>query len=86
MAAEVGEEVEFTLRFDNIGNQILGNVTILDNLTGRLEYVPGSGQCSVPANLVPTMNEAGSTELRWEIINPLEVGEGGIIRFKCIVR
>jgi len=86
MEAQVGDEIEFTLRFDNIGNQAIGNVTILDNLTGRLEYVPDSGQCSLPADLVTELNEAGSLRLRWEIINPLEVGEGGIIRFKCIVR
>ncbi len=86
LAAEVGEEVEFTLRFDNIGNQEIGNVTILDNLTGRLEYVPGSGQCSLDANLITELNEVGSTKLRWEITDPLAVGNGGIIRFICIVR
>jgi len=73
MAAEVGEEVEFTLRFDNVGNQTIG-------------YVPGSGQCSLDASLVAESNEAGSSKLRWEIAKPLDVGEGGIIRFKCIVR
>ena len=39
-----GEEVEFTLRFDNIGDQVIGNVTIIDNLTTRLEYVPNTAQ------------------------------------------
>ena len=39
-----GEEVEFTLRFDNIGDQVIGNVTIIDNLTTRLEYVPDTAQ------------------------------------------
>ena len=37
-----GEEVEFTLRFDNIGDQVIGNVTIVDNLSTRLEYIAGS--------------------------------------------
>lgn len=86
MAAEVEEEVEFTLRFDNVGNQVIGNVTIIDNLTGRLEYIEGSGQCSVDAELVLEPNEAGSTRLRWEITDPIEVGHGGIIRFRCKVR
>ena len=38
--AKPGEEVDFTLRFDNVGNQPIGNVTILDSLSTRLEYVP----------------------------------------------
>ena len=42
--AQPGEEIEFTLRFDNIGDQTIGNVTIVDNLTTRLEYVPELGQ------------------------------------------
>ena len=37
--AQPGDEVDFTLRFDNIGNQPIGNVTILDSLSTRLEYV-----------------------------------------------
>ncbi|HMO12717.1 MAG TPA: hypothetical protein PKD64_15885 [Pirellulaceae bacterium] len=86
MAAEVGEELEFTLRFDNVGNQVIGNVTIVDNLTGRLQYVGGSGQCSLDAELIVEPNDAGSSSLRWEITNPLDIGKGGIIRFKCIVR
>ena len=35
--ANPGDEVDFTLRFDNVGNQPIGNVTIVDDLTGRLE-------------------------------------------------
>ncbi|MEZ6093901.1 MAG: hypothetical protein R3C03_06635 [Pirellulaceae bacterium] len=36
IAAEPGEEVEFSIRFDNIGSERIGNVTIIDNLTTRL--------------------------------------------------
>ena len=39
-----GEEIEFTLRYDNIGDQVIGNVTIVDNLSTRFEYVPEIGQ------------------------------------------
>ena len=39
-----GEEVEFTLRFDNIGDQVIGNVTIVDNLTTRLRVRARYGQ------------------------------------------
>ena len=86
ITAQPGDEVDFTIRFDNVGNQIIGNVTIIDNLTTRLEYVEGSAECSVPGKLVMKENEAGSVVLRWEIENPLPIGKGGIIRFRCRVR
>jgi uncharacterized repeat protein (TIGR01451 family) len=81
-----GEEVEFTLRFDNIGDQVMGNVTIVDNLSTRLEYVPESAQSSVDANFLTEPNAAGSTILRWEIKEPVEPSEGGILRFRVSVR
>ena len=55
--AKPGEEVDFTIRFDNIGNQPIGNVTILDSLSTRLEYVPQSAQCSVEAKFSTQPNE-----------------------------
>lgn len=85
-AAQPGEIVEFTLRFDNVGNQVMGNVTIIDNLTPRLEYVKDSAQCNIDAQFMTQTNEAGSEVLRWEIQDPLAAQAGGIIRFKCRVR
>ncbi|MEX1042624.1 MAG: hypothetical protein WDZ51_18465 [Pirellulaceae bacterium] len=84
--AKVGEIIEFTLRFDNVGDQKIGNVTIVDNLTPRLELIEGSAQCSVDAEFLTQPNEKDSLVLRWEITDPLEVGEGGVIRFQCRVR
>ncbi len=84
--AEPGDVVDFTLRFDNVGNQPIGNVTILDNLSGRLEYVADSAQCSLKAQFTAQPNEAGSQLLRWELAQPLKPGEGGVIRFRCRVR
>jgi uncharacterized repeat protein (TIGR01451 family) len=81
-----GEEIDFTLRFDNVGAQTIGNVTILDNLTTRLEYVPDSAQSSVKANFSAVANEGESLTLRWEIVDPLKPGDGGLVRFKCRVR
>lgn len=81
-----GEEVEFTIRFDNVGDQPIGNVTVIDSLTTRLEYVEGSQECSVAAEFLTTPNEGESLVLRWEIAEPLPVGEGGVIRFRCRVR
>jgi len=84
--AKPGDEIEFTLRFDNVGDQPLGNITIVDNLTTRLEYVTDSAECSVQANFLTQENDGESLVLRWEINDPLDVGQGGIIRFKCRVR
>jgi uncharacterized repeat protein (TIGR01451 family) len=84
--AQPGEEVEFTLRFDNVGDQVMGNVTIADNLSTRLEYVPNSAQSSVDANFSTAPNEGGSTILRWEIKDPVKPGQGGVLRFRTIVR
>jgi uncharacterized repeat protein (TIGR01451 family) len=81
-----GEEVEFTLRYDNVGDQLIGNVTIVDNLTTRLQYIPESAQSSVDANFITAPNTGGSTILRWEIHDPVEPGEGGVLRFRTRVR
>ena len=81
-----GEEVEFTLRFDNIGDQVIGNVTIVDNLSTRLEYIAGSAVSSVDANFITEPNPAGSTILRWEIQDPVDPGKGGVLRFRTRVR
>ncbi len=81
-----GEIVDFTLRYDNVGESMVGNVTIIDNLTTRLEYVPDTAQSSRPADFFTTENSGGSLILRWEIIDPVPAGEGGVIRFRCRVR
>jgi uncharacterized repeat protein (TIGR01451 family) len=84
--AEPGDDVDFTLRFDNIGNQPIGNVTILDSLNTRLEYVPQSAQCSVEASFSTQPNEGGSSVVRCELAHPLKPGDGGVLRFRCRVR
>ena len=81
-----GEEVEFTLRFDNIGDQTIGNVTIIDNLTTRLEYVPNTAKSTCRRGFSSVPNGTGSTVLRWEIHDPLKPGEGGVLQFKCRVK
>lgn len=85
-SAQPGEFVDFTLRYDNIGDQPLGNIVLVDNLTTRLEYVPDSAQSSKSARFAVEPNEADSLVLRWEIDEPLEPGDGGIVRFRCRVR
>lgn len=85
-AAQPGDFVEFTLRYDNVGDQALGNIVILDSLTTRLEYVQDSAQSSRSAHFMTNPNAAESLELRWEIDEPLMPGDGGLVRFKCKVR
>ena len=84
--AQPGDNVDFTIRFDNIGNQAIGNVTIIDSLTTRLEYVPGSAQSSRQAEFSTEPNEGDSLVLRWEFVDALGAGEGGMVRFHCKVR
>lgn len=84
--AAPGETIEFTIRFDNVGDEVIGNVTLVDNLTTRLEYVPESADCPLPHQFSVQPNEAGSLVLRWEISDPLPTNEGGVIRFQCRVR
>jgi len=86
IAARPGEEVEFTIRFDNLSGRKVGNVTLVDNLTNRLQYVTDSAECSLDAKFIHTDNDASSLTLRWEIDKPLLPGKGGVIRFKCRVR
>jgi len=85
-SAQPGEIVEFTLRFDNIGNQLIGNVTILDDLPGRLEFLPGTAVSSLAAGFAPQLNANGSLTLRFEITDPLTPGDFGVIQFQCRVR
>jgi len=61
-------------------------VTLVDNLTNRLQYVQGTAECSLDAKFIHTDNDASSLTLRWEVDKPLEPGKGGVIRFKCRVR
>ena len=81
-----GDVVDFTLRFDNVGNERIGNVTLIDNLSPRLEYVTESAECSLKADFFTQENAGESLILRWEITQPLEPDQGGLIRFRCKVR
>ncbi len=81
-----GEEVDFTIRFDNVGHSAAKNVVLYDNLTTRLEYIPNSAQASVKAKFFAQENEADSLVLKWTIDQPIEPGCGGVVRFRCKVR
>jgi uncharacterized repeat protein (TIGR01451 family) len=85
--AKPGEIIQFTLRFDNVGDQKIENVTIIDNLMPRLEYVAESAESTLKARFGTQEQLPGeSLVLRWEIQEPLEVNQGGILRFQARVR
>ena len=86
ISASCGEEIEFTISFENVGARKVGNVTIIDNLTTRLEFVPDSANCTLEADFSSERNTADSLVLRWDIKQALDVGQSGLIRFKCRVR
>jgi uncharacterized repeat protein (TIGR01451 family) len=86
--AQPGDVIDFTIRFDNLGNEPLDHVVIVDSLSPRLEYVSAakSAQCSVDARFSTVPNEAGSLIVRCALDHPLQPGQGGILRFQCRVR
>ncbi|MDA1051055.1 MAG: DUF11 domain-containing protein [Planctomycetota bacterium] len=84
--AKPGDTVDFTIRFDNVGDQTIGNLTVIDNLSRRLEYVEDSQECSLKADFFTQPNDGESLALRWEVTDPMKVGDGGVVRFKCRVR
>jgi uncharacterized repeat protein (TIGR01451 family) len=84
--AKPGEIVEFTIRFDNVGDQTVKHVTLIDNLTTRLEYVPQTAASSRAAEFTTETNEGESLVLRWDFNDPLPAGAGGLVRFHCKVR
>lgn len=84
--AQPGDTIDFTLRFDNVGNERINHVTILDSLSTRLEFMPDSAQCSVDAKFTTRANEGDSVVVRCELTNPLDPAKGGVLRFRCRVR
>ena len=85
-SAHPGDEVEFTLRFDNVGDTAISEVTILDNLTARLAYVEGTAQSTLDADFSTERNTQGSLILKWQITEPISPGKGGVLTFKTRVR
>ena len=78
--------IEFVLRYENVGTEVIGNVTILDSLSARLQYVDDSAVSSKKADFLVKNNETGSLVLRLEVIDPLEPGDYGVLTFLCRVR
>jgi uncharacterized repeat protein (TIGR01451 family) len=85
-AAEIGDVVTFTLKYSNHGGRPISDVALVDSLTGRLEYVPGSAKSNREAVFTLQANEAGSMTLRWEVTGELLPGQNGVVSFQARVR
>lgn len=81
-----GDEIDFTIRFDNIGTRAIERVTLMDRLTMRLEYVEGSAQASRAATFSTEPADGVSLVLHWDFEESLPAGDGGLVRFRCRVR
>ncbi len=86
LQAAPGELIEFAIRYENVGSEVIGNVTVLDSLSARLQYVDGSAVSSKKADFLVKNNETGSLLLRLEVTDPLEPGDFGTLTFLCKVR
>lgn len=84
--AEPGDEVTFTIRFRNIGNTPITSVSVVDSLIPRFEYVEGSAQGPKGTVFTAAPNNAGSTELRWDLPGELSAGAEGFVSFRAKVR
>lgn len=84
--AEIGDTVEFTIRIDNLGGLELTKVTLVDNLTPRLEYIDGSATNTIDGELLIEDNGEGSSKLTFRLLEPLKGKTGGVLKFKCLVR
>jgi len=84
--AQPGEIIEFSIRFDNLGDRELTDIRLIDNLTPRLEYVDGSATSDLDGELIVEDNEEGSLILKFLVAEPLPGQEGGVFTFKTRVR
>ena len=84
--AEPGDYVNYTIRFRNMGNVPIRAVSIVDSLLPRLEYVPQSAQGPKGTVFTSEPNQAGSTELRWDLPGALKPGDEGSVTFKAKIR
>lgn len=84
--AEPGDTITFTIRFRNMGNVPIRAVSIVDNLLPRLEYVPRSAQGPKGTVFTQVANEAGSSELRWDLPGEIAPGAEGMVSFQARVR
>jgi uncharacterized repeat protein (TIGR01451 family) len=84
--ANIGDILTWHLRYTNSGKQPITDVVLVDNLTPRFEYIPGSAKTDRDATFTFQPNNAGSHLLRWQFSGELAPGEGGVVTFQVRVR
>ena len=77
-----------TIHFQNVGDFPVYDVRISDNLTPRLEYVPGSASIDElhPGEVVAEPNGEGSQILTFILDEHLEGHSSGTITFEARVK
>lgn len=86
--AQSGDTITFTIRFQNTGDFDVYDVSIVDNLTPRLDYVPGTAKIDGdhPGEVVIEDNGEGSKILTFNLDNALKGHDAGKITFEARVR
>lgn len=84
--AAIGDVVTFTITYENRGDRELKKVSIIDNLTPRLEYLPEATSTSRPGKVEAEDNGEGSVVLRFVLDEPLPGRTKGSITFQARVR
>lgn len=84
--AQPGDEILFTIKYENIGDFDVEGIKIVDNLTPRLEYIEDSATSDRKGRLVVEDNQEGSLILTFEVDETVKGHTGGVVTFKARVR
>lgn len=86
--AQSGDTITFTIQFQNTGDFDVFDVSIVDNLTPRLDYLPGTAKIDGdhPGEVVIEDNGEGSKVLTFNLDNALKGHDAGEITFEARVR
>jgi len=83
--ARSGEELDFMIYFLNSGDRALTDIVLADALPARLELIPDSAVCSLPADITTEAGDDGSVVVKWRLTETLRPGESGFVRFRTLV-
>ncbi len=81
-----GDIVTFTIHYENIGERSLYRISIVDNLTPRLEFIDGTTDSDREGEVTVEPNGEGSVIVTFEVTDPLPGLTGGTLTFRCRVR
>ncbi len=84
--ARPGEELDFMIYFLNSGDRPLTDIVLADAIPTRLELVPGSAVCNLPATVGEERGDDGSVVVTWKLTDTLQPGDSGFVRFRALVK